>query len=239
MKTCVFIISMILIFHCRPSEESSIRKIETVENRSEYLLNRAVEEQNKNEIAGFKIIRDKLPVNQYLVDTTHSSIEFRVRHWGIYDVVGRIERYEVVVHFDQEDFSDLVVEARIKPAGINMPNKEMAQHLKAPGFGFFEIAKYPEVIFKSTGVEKIADSTFVLSGQLKIKEVIRPMHFDVHFNGYTHPPTRTTPGFTMHGKIDRLAFDLGDDELLPGNELPMIGHQVYITCNLRLIGAYD
>jgi serine acetyltransferase len=43
------------------------------------------------------------------------------------------------------------------------------------------------------------------------------------------------PGFTIKGKINRHHFKLGGNDLLPGNGMPMIGDNVYITSNVRLI----
>ena len=173
------------------------------------------------------------------MDTTHSSIQFAVRHWGIYNVVGRLESYEVKVTYTKDDFTDMAVEALLRPASINMPNMEMAHHLKAAGFGFFEVEKFPEVVFKSTKIEMARDSFYRLTGNMTIKEITKEIVLDIKFNGYSHPPSKTTPGFTINGKINRLDFNLGGDELLPGNGLPMIGNEVHITSNVRLISEYD
>lgn len=197
------------------------------------------EEIDKKQGATFDIERADLPETRAVVDTTHSSVQFRVRHWGIYDVIGRLESYEMVVYYDKEDFTDLVLEARLRPASINMPNKAMAHHVKTEGFGFFDANTYPEVIFKSTGVEMVADSVYALTGDMTIKEITKEVVFTVKFNGYTYAPNKTIPGFTIHGQFNRLDFELGDEELLPGNGLPMIGHIVYITSNVRLITDYD
>ena len=115
----------------------------------------------------------------------------------------------------------------------------MASHLKATGFGFFEVGDHPEVVFKSTRTIMVADSTFQLIGNLTIKGITHEVIFDVKFNGYTHPPSKTIPGFTMNGSINRLDFNLGNAELLPGNQLPLIGEEVHITSNFRLIRNYD
>ncbi len=83
------------------------------------------------------------------------------------------------------------------------------------------------------------DSVYRLTGNMTTKEITKEIVLDVKFNGYTHSPSKTTPGFTINGKINRLDFNLGGDELLPGNGLPMIGNEVHITSNVRLISEYD
>ncbi len=88
-------------------------------------------------------------------------------------------------------------------------------------------------------MEIVADGIYMLKGDMTIKEITKEVAFEVKFNGFTHPPTRTIPGFTINGKINRLDFGLGGNELLPGNGLPVIGNDVYITSNVRLIRNYD
>ena len=224
---------------CTQTNKNSNVHTESSNIDNTYLLKRAQQDIDKTQNSSFDLFSDFLPKNKYVVDTTHSSVQFRVRHWGIYDVVGRLESYEIVVYYDKEDFSDMVIEARMGPASINMPNKEMASHLKTEGFGFFDVNKYPEVIFKSTRMEMVSDSTFKLIGSMTIKETTKEVVFDVELNGYAYPPNKSMPGFTINGRINRLDFNLGGTELLPGNGLPMIGNDVYITSNIRLIKNYD
>ena len=81
-----------------------------------------------------------------------------------------------------------------------MPNNAMASHMKTEGFGFFEVTKYPEVVFKSTKMEMFADSVYKLFGHMTIKEITNEIVFDVRFNGFTHHPSKSTPGFTIHGR---------------------------------------
>jgi polyisoprenoid-binding protein YceI len=54
----------------------------------------------------------------WAADPEHSSIMFQTGHWGIVDVVGWFEGYEIAVHSSKLDFSDAVVEARIDPARL-------------------------------------------------------------------------------------------------------------------------
>lgn len=202
-----------------------------------YLINRARSDSEHHRVMSTATPRDPDAKTRYIVDTTHSSVQFRVRHWGIYDIIGRLESYEMEVFYEQEDFLDMEVVGQFRPAGITMPNKDMAAHLQREGF--FHTEAYPVFSFRSTSMEQVADSTYRLTGEMTIKDISREVVFDVQFNGFTHPPSRSTPGFTIHGQIDRLAFDLGGEELLPGNGLPLIGHTIYLTSNVRLISEYD
>ncbi len=88
---------------------------------------------------------------RYIVDTTHSSVQFKVRHWGIYDIVGWIESYDVSVYFTELDFSDAIVVAKLRPASIIMPNRVMAGNLKDPEALRVQIDR-PELAVPTGGV---------------------------------------------------------------------------------------
>jgi len=235
----IFIPICIYIMGCKQSTVERDQLTSKEDTIGKYLLERAQLDIEKTQGSTFNIFTDQIPTHRYVVDTTHSSVQFSVRHWGIYDVIGRIESYEMVIHYDRVDFTDMIVEVRLRPTSINMPNKEMANHLKIDKFGFFEVTKFPTIVYKSTKIELVSDSIYKLTGDMTIKDTTKEVVFDVTFNGYADPQNRKTPGFTIIGKINRLDFDLGGAELLPGNGLPMIGNVVYIRSNIRLIGNYD
>jgi polyisoprenoid-binding protein YceI len=235
----LFFLIILSLASCKRVKNSDVQLTLRQDSVGKVLLNKAQEDIDKKQSATFNILTESLPLNRYVVDTTHSSIQFRVKHWGIYDVIGRLESYEIVVHYDREDFKDMVVEARISPVSINMPNQGMANHLKVDKLGFFEIEKYPTILFKSTKMEILSDSIFKLIGNMTIKEITKEMVLEMKLNGYAYPPNKSMPGFTVYGKFNRLDYKLGGTELLPGNGLPMIGNEIFITSNIRLISDYD
>jgi polyisoprenoid-binding protein YceI len=238
-KFNTLILFLLILTSCRKSLPESNQLVLEKDTINEYLIKSAQKDIVRSQDATFDIINQNVPENRYVVDTTHSSVQFRVKHWGIYDVIGRIESYEIVLYYDKVDFTDMVVEARINPQSINMPNKGMENHLKDDKFGFFEVSKFPTVIFKSHKMEIMGDSLYKLTGNMTIKQITKEVVFNVKFNGFAYAPNHTTPGFTINGAFNRLDFKLGNKELLPGNQLPMIGHYVYITSNIRLISDYD
>ncbi len=167
----------------------------------------------------------------WISDPAHSSIVFRTGHWGVVDVVGWFETYEIHVRGSALDFSDAVVEARLEPASVRMPNPDMAGNLRQH---FFEVEKFPEVRFRSTKVEPTSEaSVFTLTGALTMKEVTRPVVFTMRFNGYGTPP-QGAPGFTLEAALDRLEFGVGGMERMMGTGHPMVDADVEVICNIRL-----
>jgi polyisoprenoid-binding protein YceI len=164
-------------------------------------------------------------------DPEHSSIVFQTTHWGVVDIVGWFEGYEITVRSRELDFSDAVVEARIDPASVRMPNPGMAANLRGL---FFVVEEFPEVLFRSTRVERTdKDGVLKLTGAFTMKGVTKELDFTVHFNGYGSPP-QGSPGFKLEGVINRLDFEVGDLELMEGTGHPMVAPEVRITANIRL-----
>ena len=167
----------------------------------------------------------------WTADLQHSSIMFETGHWGVVDVVGWFEDYEVKVRSRKLDFSDALVEVRINPASVRMPNPAMAANLRNL---FFQVQQFPEVSFQSTRVDAGNKNNHLrLSGQLTMKGVTHELVLDLSFNGYGSPP-QGAPGFKLRGTLNRLDFGVGEMELMDGTGHPMVDAEVRLICNIRL-----
>ena len=170
-----------------------------------------------------------LPVVKRHADMAHSSITFRTQHFGIIDIVGWFEDFDVVLYSESEDFSGAVIEARLSPASVRMPNPDMAGNLR----GMFDVENYPDILFVSTSVEPTVGQHYKIVGDLTMKGVTREVEWTGTYNGSWMPPD-AGPGFTIHGMIDRLAFGVGDAERIGGQGHMIIGDTVHVICNIRL-----
>lgn len=222
----LFQIIMILFLSCSNMQSSST-------NARESLVVLAQEELKKPAPNNFNITTGDLPKYKMLADTTHSSVEFRTRHWGIYDIIGRFDSYQIVVYHEKPDFTDAVIEARLYPATILMPNQKMADNLKQNGF--FDVDNYPIIKFTSNQMKMVDDRTYEILGEMQIKGKSKAIKLMATLNGFAYPETNGMPGFTVNGSILRSDFDLGGPELLPENGRPMVGEEVFFTANLRLV----
>lgn len=172
------------------------------------------------------------PDQKWSSDRVHSSIEFRTQHWGIVDIIGWFEDFQITVHADEGDFVDAVVEARVKLASVRMPNSKMASNLKNL---LFDLNRYPEATFTSTKVRLIEQNRYELTGKLELNGVAHEVIWEGTLNGFGYPPTGV-PGFTLRTSLDRTAFGIGDellDKTEPGSA-PTVASIVVVTCNVRL-----
>lgn len=106
--------------------------------------------------------------DEYKIDPVHSNATFSVKHLLVSTVRGRFTQVNGTILIDDADMTKSSVNAVISTASITTDNERRDGHLKSADF--FEVAKYPEITFKSTKVEKTAEG-YAATGLLTIKDV--------------------------------------------------------------------
>ena len=93
----------------------------------------------------------------------------------------------------------------IKTHSIDTRNAQRDEHLRTNDF--FDAPNYPHITFVSTGVEKIDDENYKLTGDLTIKGVTKPVTIDVEYSGAAKDPFGNTRiGFEGRTAINRSDF---------------------------------
>jgi len=169
---------------------------------------------------------------EYAIDTSHSAIQFKVRHMGISSVTGHFSVFDGTLAFDSEEMKAGSVDVRIDTASIDTDDEKRDEHLRAADF--FDVAEYPEMRFESTGVEVRGDELAV-SGNLTIRGVTRPVVLEAEFNGrIVDPWGNTRVGFEASTTINRTDFGLTWNKLLETGGL-VVGEDVKITLTIEAI----
>ena len=117
----------------------------------------------------------------YAIDPAHSTIGFVARHAMVTKVRGGFNEFDGTIHVDGATPENTSAEVSAKVESIDTRNEQRNGHLLSGDF--FEQDKYPLVTFRSTGVTVKGDDEFVLTGDLTVKDVTRPVDFDVEFTG--------------------------------------------------------
>lgn len=112
----------------------------------------------------------------YTIDSAHSSAQFKVRHMMIANVKGEFDKVSGTVNFDPANPTGSTAEAAVEVASISTREADRDNHLKSPDF--FDVAKYPTITFKSTGVSKDGGG-YKVSGDLTIRGVTKPVTLEV------------------------------------------------------------
>jgi len=165
----------------------------------------------------------------WVIDPTHSEVGFSVRHLMISKVKGKFERFTATFTTGENPL-DYKVEATAEVASINTNEPNRDGHLRTGDF--FEAEKYPSIHFVSTAVRANGDD-FLVDGELTIKDVTKPVTFEVEFGGFgSDPYGNYKAGLTAKATIDRTDFGLTYNAALETGGV-LIGEKVTITLDLQ------
>ena len=87
----------------------------------------------------------------YKVDPAHSDVTFKVRHL-VSKVTGHFRDFSGTMDIDRSNLASSSVEFNIKTTSIDTANERRDNHLRSEDF--FNVEKFPEITFKSTGITK-------------------------------------------------------------------------------------
>jgi len=143
---------------------------------------------------------------KWTVDPVHSSAKFTVTHLVISEVEGNFRKFNGSMTTAKPDFTDAVVDFTIDVSSVNTDNDMRDKHLKSDDF--FNTEKYPNMVFKSTSMKKLTGNKYALRGNLTIRDVTKPVKFDVTYGGTAKDAYgNTKAGFKATTVINR--FDYG------------------------------
>ncbi|AKQ64114.1 hypothetical protein A176_001026 [Myxococcus hansupus] len=168
------------------------------------------------------------------VDESHSNAGFAIRHMMVSNVNGSINVKSGTVNLDDKDISKSTVEAVLDASSINTGNAKRDEHLKAPDF--FDTAKFPEITFKSTKVQKAGAGKLKVSGDLTMHGVTKPVVLDVTgpSKESKDPWGNTRTGVTATTKLNRKDFGLTYNQALETGGVA-VGEEVTVNLDLSLV----
>jgi polyisoprenoid-binding protein YceI len=163
----------------------------------------------------------------YAADPVHSSFGFAVRYQGVSVYKGALSDVSATLSDGRLEGA-----AKVESISIRQPEQFRA-HVLSPEF--FDAASHPEVTFVSDAVELGADGAAVVTGNLTIKGITKP----VEATGTWTAPAADAFGNTrghleLEAVIDRTEWDMNWNLPLPsgGN---VLSNDVTLTVELSLI----
>jgi polyisoprenoid-binding protein YceI len=141
------------------------------------------------------------------IDNAHSSVKFSVPHLVISEVEGNFKKFNGSFTAAKPDFTDANINFAIDVNSVNTDNDMRDKHLK--GDDFFNAEQYPNMTFKSTSIKKVSGNKYALYGNLTIRNVTKPVKFDVIYGGTAKDGYgNTKSGFKATTKINRFDYNL-------------------------------
>ena len=122
----------------------------------------------------------------YTIDTAHSRVGFVARHAMVTKVRGSFDEFEGSIHLDGETPEKSSGKVTIQAKSINTRNSQRDDHLRSNDF--LDMDNQPEITFASTGIKQTGDAEFVVSGDLSIRGVTKPVEIAFEYTGTATDP---------------------------------------------------
>ncbi|MDH5382397.1 MAG: YceI family protein [Cyclobacteriaceae bacterium] len=148
---------------------------------------------------------ETLTTTKWIIDPTHTEVQFKVKHLVISTVTGTFKKFEGTVETESKDFTGAHVKFSIDVNSIDTNVADRDAHLKSEDF--FAADKYPTINFN--GILSKEGDDYFLQGPLTIRETTQDLKLAVEFGGImVDPYNNTKAGFEITGKINRKEFGL-------------------------------
>ena len=169
------------------------------------------------------------------VDPVHSTLKFSVTHLVISEVEGNFKKFDGSFTSSKPDFTDASIRFNIDVNSINTDNDMRDKHLKSDDF--FNAEKYPQMTFQSTSFKKVSANKYALYGNMTIRNVTKPVKFDVTYGGTAKDGYgNTKAGFKATTVINRFDYDLKWNALTEAGGAT-VGKDITINMNLEFAQA--
>lgn len=168
----------------------------------------------------------------YGFDKAHSAIGFKVRHNGLIDIPGFFRDFTGTVNYDAKDVTKSTVEFTAKATSVDTGVGGRDNHLRSADF--FEVAKFPDVTFKSTKVEKKGKG-WMVTGDFTMKGVTKTISFPFNIAGFLPGAEGRggRMGFTAETKINRRDYGVNYGGNIPGTTTPVIADEIAIRIEVE------
>ncbi|MEL7105440.1 MAG: YceI family protein [Pseudomonadota bacterium] len=153
------------------------------------------------------------------MDPTHTEVLISWNHAGFSIQTAKFLEFDGTLEFTPGDVANASADFSVKVASVHTGVDAFTGHLL--GGGFFDAEAYPEITFVSTSVEQTGDMSAMVTGDMTVKDVTKPVTFDVTVHSLgEHPAGRFAEpyegewlGFTAVADIKR--SDFGVDAFIP------------------------
>lgn len=169
----------------------------------------------------------------YKIDVDHSDIMFKVKHLMISTVTGTFKKFDATLDVSESDLSDAKVWFEADVDSVDTKNEQRDGHLKSDDF--FNAEHFPKMTFRSTGIEKSGDDEYLLSGDLTIRDVTKPIELKVEHHGSAKDPWgQERMGFEISGKINRKDYGLKWSAVTEAGGL-VVADDVKLAMNVEMV----
>ena len=144
--------------------------------------------------------------SKWSIDKAHSNVKFSATHLVVSEVDGSFKIFDGGMENTKPDFSDAKINFTVDVNSVNTDNDMRDKDLKSDNF--FNAEKYPAMKFQSTSFTPEGGNKYKLAGNLTIRDITKPVVFDVVYGGTAVMMGKTKIGFRAKTTINRFDYNL-------------------------------
>jgi polyisoprenoid-binding protein YceI len=178
---------------------------------------------------------------KWVFEPGHSAAEFRARHMMITWVRGSFKNIEGKLEFDPANPRSIAVETTIDTATCWTGVDARDNHLRSADFLHCE--RFPQIRFKSTGVDEVGPVDYRVTGDLTIRDVTQSAMLRVRYLGSWETPwwedgvdkgPKRRAGFVARTQIDRYDFGVNWNDAMSDGGV-VVSPQIDIVIDVEAI----
>jgi polyisoprenoid-binding protein YceI len=168
----------------------------------------------------------------WVIDAAHTNVGFSIKHLMIATVRGSFTQAQGAVKVDENDPTTAEIDITIPTASVTTRDEKRDAHLRSPDF--FDVERFPNMTFRSKGVERVSGDSFRVIGDLTIRDVTKEVALDVELAGRAKDPWgNEKAGFEATTKINRSDYGLTWNAALETGGV-LVGDEVKISIEAEL-----
>lgn len=171
--------------------------------------------------------------SKWAIDPTHSEIGFKVKHMMFTNVSGKFNEFDASIENEDDHFETSKISFSAEINSVDTNNADRDNHLRSADF--FDVDTFPKLSFVSTGIKKITEGDYQISGDLTIKNVTKNIVLETEYSGLMKDPWgNTKAGLSLSGKINRKDFGLTWNAALETGGV-LVGEEIKLASEIQLI----
>jgi len=142
------------------------------------------------------------------ISSDHGTIDFAIGDSRVFRTTGGFKKWQGTVRVDDADVGKSSVKVTIDTRSIEMLDPQQTAMLR--GADFFDVEKFPQMVFTSTKVERTGETTLKVVGDLLLRGISHPMTLDVSVTDRNPdaPPGKRYAIFKAEGSMKRSEYGM-------------------------------
>ena len=115
--------------------------------------------------------------DQLTIGSRHGTIDFAIGDSRVFRTSGGFKKWQGKVRVDDSDVPKSSVQVIVDTKSVEMLDPQQTAMLRDADF--FDVDQFPQMLFKSTMIDRTGDTNLKVIGDLTLRGITRPMTLDV------------------------------------------------------------